>query len=53
MALGPVLAVVAYVIVVDLPYSGGIGHPALISVSTWVANLLVLYGAAYLGDSPF
>ena len=53
VALGPLLAVVAYVIVVHIRYSGGIGHAALISVGTWVANFLILYAAASLGYASF
>ena len=53
VALGPLLAVVAYVVVIDLRYSGGIGRAAVISVGTWVANFLILYAAAHLGYSSF
>ena len=53
VGLGPLLAVVAYVVIIDVRYSGGIGRAALISVGTWVTNFLVLYAAAYLGYSSF
>lgn len=53
VAAGPVLAVIAYVLVVDLLYEGGLGRAAAISVGTWVVSFAVLYVAAYLGYSSF
>ncbi len=53
VALGPLLAVVAYVLVVYARYRGSIVRAAAISVGTWVVNFLILYAAAYAGYSSF
>ncbi|MFC4359021.1 hypothetical protein ACFO0N_13815 [Halobium salinum] len=53
VALGPALAVVAYILVVDLLYGGGIGQAVAISVGTWVGAFAILYVAAYFGYSSF
>jgi hypothetical protein len=53
IALGPALAVVAYVLVVDLLYEKGIGQAIAITVGTWTAAFAILYVAAYFGYSSF
>ncbi len=53
VALGPALAVVAYVLVVDLLYEKGLGQAIAITVGTWTAAFAILYVAAYLGYSSF
>ncbi|MFC6724962.1 hypothetical protein ACFQE1_11375 [Halobium palmae] len=53
VALGPVLAVVAYILAVDLLYENGIGQAVAISVGTWVTSFVILYVAAYFGYSSF
>lgn len=53
VALGPLLAVVAYVLVVDLLYEQGLGQAAAIAVGTWVVSFVILYVAAYFGYSSF
>jgi hypothetical protein len=53
LALGPALAVVAYVLVVDILYGGGIGEAIGISVGTWGISFVILYAAASLGYSSF
>jgi hypothetical protein len=49
VALGPVLAVLAYLLVVDFRYEGGVFRAAAISAGTWVATFLILYVAAQFG----
>ena len=53
VALGPLLAAIAYFVVVDFRYSGGLGQAAGISVGTWVVTFAVLYVAAVMGYSSF
>jgi hypothetical protein len=53
VALGPLLAVIAYIIVVNLRYEGGILRAAGISVGTWAVTFGILYVAAVLGYSSF
>ena len=54
VALGPVLAVVAYFVVVNFRYPGGWPRAIGISVLTWVLNFAILYAAtAYFGLSSF
>jgi hypothetical protein len=53
VALGPALAVVAYVFVVDLLYEQGVGQAVAISVGTWAVSFVILYVAAVLGYSSF
>ncbi|MDS0294450.1 hypothetical protein [Halogeometricum luteum] len=53
LALGPALAVVAYVLTVDLLYEKGIVQAAAISLGTWTVSFAILYAAAYLGYSSF
>ncbi|MFC5971848.1 hypothetical protein ACFPYI_10940 [Halomarina salina] len=53
VALGPLLAVIAYFVVVDLLHEGTIVRAAAISVGTWVVTFVILYAAASLGYSSF
>ncbi|ELZ32795.1 hypothetical protein C474_05965 [Halogeometricum pallidum JCM 14848] len=53
VALGPALAVIAYVITVDILYEKGIGQAIAISVGTWTISFIILYVAAYFGYSSF
>ena len=53
VGLGPLLAVVAYVLFIDLSYEGGIVRAAAISVGTWGVSFVILYAAAYFGYSSF
>jgi hypothetical protein len=53
VALGPALAVVAYVLVVDVLYERGLGQAIAISVGTWTVSFAILYVAAYFGYSSF
>lgn len=53
VALGPLLAVIAYFIIIDLRYEGTIIRAIAISIGTWVITFIILYVAAYLGYSSF
>lgn len=53
VALGPLVAVVAYVLVIDALYEGGLVRAVAISLATWVVTFAVLYGAAMVGYSSF
>lgn len=53
IALGPALAVVAYIFTVDLLYEHGIGQAIGISVGTWSVSFVILYIAAQFGYSSF
>jgi hypothetical protein len=53
VALGPLLAVIAYIVAVDFRYEGGIGRAAGISFLTWIVTFAILYAAAALGYSSF
>lgn len=53
VALGPALAVVAYVFTVDVLYEKGIVQAAAISLGTWTISFAILYAAAYFGYSSF
>ena len=47
--LGPALALLAYVTVINLRYPGGYGRAIGIAVIAWVAVFVVLYVLAVLG----
>jgi hypothetical protein len=54
VALGPLLAVVGYVLVVDLLHRGTVVRATAISLATWVITFAILYAAAALfGYSSF
>ena len=53
VALGPLLAVVAYFIAVDFLHEGGVVRAIAISVGTWIVTFVILYVAAMLGYSSF
>jgi len=50
---GPILAIIAYVAVVDWRYPGGWGRAGAITVVTWIATFVILYVLAALGFSSF
>lgn len=47
--LGPLLALVAYVGVVNWQYPGGWGSAAVIAVIAWLSAIVILYVLAFLG----
>lgn len=51
--LGPLLALLAYVSVINFRYPGGYRDAIAISLVAWVASLLVLYVLAAAGVSTF
>jgi steroid 5-alpha reductase family enzyme len=51
--LGPILALVAYVAVINYRYPGGWVDAILISLIAWVASLAVLYVLALFGIGAF
>jgi hypothetical protein len=51
--LGPLLALIAYVAVINYRYPGGWGNAVLISLIAWVASLIVLYVLALVGIGGF
>ncbi|MDS0299489.1 hypothetical protein NDI76_12125 [Halogeometricum sp. S1BR25-6] len=53
VAAGPALAVVAYILAVDLLYENGLGQAVAISIGTWTVSFAILYAAAYFGYSSF
>lgn len=53
LALGPLLAVVAYVLTIDVLYEGSVLRATAISVGTWTASFVILLAAAALGYSSF
>lgn len=53
VALGPLLAVIAYFIITDLRYEGTIVRAVAISIGTWVITFGILYVAATFGYSSF
>lgn len=53
VALGPLLAVIAYFIITDLRYKGTIVRAVAISIGTWVITFGILYVAAMFGYSSF
>lgn len=53
IALGPLLAVLAYFVTIDALYEGTIVRAVAISLGTWVTTFGILYAAAALGYSSF
>lgn len=53
VALGPLLAGIAYFIVTNIRYEGTIVRAVAISVGTWVITFGILYVAAMFGYSSF
>lgn len=51
--LGPLLALLAYVTVINFRYPGGYVDAIAISLVAWIASLLVLYVLAAAGVSTF
>ncbi|WP_226010601.1 hypothetical protein [Halomicrobium salinisoli] len=51
--LGPLLALAAYVAVINFRYPGGWGDAILIAVIAWVAVLVILYILSALGITGF
>lgn len=43
VALGPLLAVIAYIAVTDVLYEGSVVRATAISVGTWVVTFVILY----------
>ena len=50
---GPILAIIAYVAVVNWRYPGGWGRAGTITVVAWIATFVILYVLAVLGFSSF
>jgi hypothetical protein len=51
--LGPLLALFAYVTVINLRYPGGYGNAVAIALVAWLASLGVLYLLALAGLTAF
>lgn len=51
--LGPLLALLAYVTVINLRYPGGYLDAIGIALVAWVASVVVLYALAVLGVTTF
>lgn len=51
--LGPVFAIVAYIVVIDIRYPGTIVRATGIAVLTWAIDFVILYGLALVGISSF
>lgn len=51
--LGPLLALVAYLAVINARYPGGWVQAAAITIVAWVSVLVVLYALAILGVTGF
>ena len=51
--LGPLLALIAYVAVINYRYPGGWMNAVAISLIAWIASLVVLYVLALLGIASF
>lgn len=50
---GPLLAIVAYVAIVNWRYPGGWARAGAITVLTWIATFAILYALAAIGLSSF
>ncbi|WP_254537952.1 hypothetical protein [Halomarina litorea] len=53
VALGPLLGLLAYIVVIDLRYSGSIVTATGVSILTWVIDFALLYALAALGFQAF
>lgn len=51
--VGPILALAAYIIVIDVRYPGTLVRATGISVLTWAIDFVILYVLAILGISSF
>lgn len=51
--LGPLLALIAYVAVINYRYPGGWGNAIGIALIAWIASFVVLYLLAVLGIAGF
>lgn len=51
--LGPLLALIAYVAVLNYRYPGGWGNAVGIALIAWVSSLIVLYALAVFGVTTF
>ena len=51
--LGPLLALIAYVAVINYRYPGGWGNAIAIALVAWIASLIVLYVLGVLGIAGF
>lgn len=51
--LGPLLALLAYIAVINTRYPGGWANAIVISLIAWVAALIVLYVLGVLGITAF
>ena len=51
--LGPLLALIAYVGVINLRYPGDWTAAAMIAIVAWISVLIVLYALAFLGVTGF
>lgn len=51
--LGPLLALIAYITVINYRYPGGWVNAIAISLVAWIASLIVLYLLALLGVAAF
>lgn len=51
--LGPLLALLAYIAVINTRYPGGWANAIVISLIAWVAALIVLYVLGVLGIAAF
>jgi hypothetical protein len=51
--LGPLLALLSYVAVINYRYPGGWGKAVAIALVAWIASLLVLYVLALVGVAGF
>ena len=53
IALGPLLAAIAYLLVIDWRHEGGIVRAVGITAGTWLLTFGILFAAAWLGYSSF
>ncbi|WP_255196169.1 hypothetical protein [Halorarius litoreus] len=51
--LGPLLALIAYVGVVNWQYPAGWGSAAVISLIAWITSIIILYALALVGFVQF
>lgn len=51
--LGPILALLAYIAVINTRYPGGWANAIVISLIAWVASLVVLYILGVMGITAF
>lgn len=51
--LGPLLALLAYLAIINMRYPGGWGNAIAISLLAWISSLVVLYVLALFGLTSF